>query len=152
MNTRTVRSKVVGPRFRHEVVSRDEWLIARKDLLTREKELTHLRDQLAAHRQALPWVKIGKQYVFDAPDGEVTLAELFDGRSQLFIKHFMMGPGQLTQCVGCWLEVDHVDGILPHLQNHDVSYVAVARAPIEEIETVRQRMGWRFRWASSFGS
>jgi len=136
----------------HEFVSREEWLIARRDLLKREKELTRLRDQLAAERRALPWMKIDKEYVFDAPEGEMTLAELFDGRSQLFIKHFMMAPGQLTQCVGCSLEVDHVDGILPHLENHDVTYVAVARAPIEEIEAVRKRMGWKFRWVSSYHS
>ena len=136
----------------HEVVSRSEWLIARKDLLKREKELTRLRDQLAAERRALPWVKIEKEYTFDGPEGEVTLAELFDGRSQLFIKHFMMAPGQQTQCVGCSLEVDHTEGILTHLENHDVIYVAVARAPIEEIEAVRKRMGWKFRWVSSYHS
>jgi predicted dithiol-disulfide oxidoreductase (DUF899 family) len=136
----------------HEIVSPAEWLVARRDLLRREKELTRLRDQLAVERRQLPWVKIDKKYVFDAPEGEVTLAELFDGRSQLFIKHFMMAPGQVTQCVGCSLEVDHIDGILPHLENHDVSYVAVARAPIEEIEVVRKRMGWKFRWVSSYHS
>src|SRR5207253_10215469 len=130
----------------HEIVSHTDWLIARRDLLKREKELTRLRDQLAAERRALPWMKIDKEYVFDAPEGEMTLAELFDGRSQLFIKHFMMAPGQLTQCVGCSLEVDHVDGILPHLENHDVTYVVVARAPTEEIQSVRKRMGWEFRW------
>jgi predicted dithiol-disulfide oxidoreductase (DUF899 family) len=136
----------------HEIVSPVEWLVARKDLLKREKELTRLRDQLSAERRALPWVKINKEYVFDTPEGEVTLAELFEGRSQLFMKHFMMAPGQMTQCVGCSLEVDHIDGILPHLENHDVTYVAVARAPIEEIEAVRTRMGWKFRWASSYHS
>lgn len=136
----------------HEIVSREDWLVARKDLLKREKELTRLRDQLSAERRALPWVKIDKQYIFDAPDGKVTLADLFEGRSQLFIKHFMMGPGQTTQCVGCSLEVDHIEGILVHLQNHDVSYVAVARAPIEEIEVVRKRMGWKFPWVSSYHS
>lgn len=136
----------------HEIVSRADWLVARRDLLTREKELTQLRDQLAAERRALPWVKIDKKYVFDAPEGEVTLAQLFDGRSQLFIKHFMLAPGQQTQCVGCSLEVDHVGGILPHLENHDLSYVAVARAPIQEIEAVQKRMGWKFRWVSSYRS
>jgi predicted dithiol-disulfide oxidoreductase (DUF899 family) len=136
----------------HEIVSRADWLVARKDLLKREKELTRLRDQLSAERRALPWVKIDKQYIFDAPDGKVTLADLFEGRSQLFMKHFMMGPGQTTQCVGCSLEVDHIEGILVHLQNHDVSYVAVARAPIEEIDVVRKRMGWKFRWVSSYHS
>jgi predicted dithiol-disulfide oxidoreductase (DUF899 family) len=136
----------------HEIVSQKEWLVARKDLLSKEKQLTRLRDKLAAERRALPWVKIEKEYVFDAPEGQVTLADLFDGRSQLFIKHFMMGPGQVTQCVGCSLEVDHVEGMLGHLEHHDVTYTVVARAPIEEIEAVRKRMGWRFRWVSSYHS
>ena len=152
MSTQTAILENADDLSDHEIVTREEWVIARKDLLKREKELTRLRDQLAAERRALPWVKIDKQYVFDAPEGEVTLAELFDGRSQLFIKHFMLGPGQKTQCVGCSLEVDHIDGILPHLENHDVTYVAVARAPIEEIEAVRKRMGWKFRWVSSYHS
>jgi predicted dithiol-disulfide oxidoreductase (DUF899 family) len=134
------------------VVSRDEWLQARTALLAKEKSFTHLRDQLSQEQRALPWVKVEKEYVFDAPSGKVTLAQLFNGRSQLFIKHFMMGPGQTAQCVGCSLEVDHVEGILEHLENHDVAYVAVARAPIEEIETVRRRMGWRFNWVSSYHS
>ena len=136
----------------HYVVSREEWVDARKALLTKEKALTQLRDQLAAERRALPWVRVEKPYVFDAPQGSVTLADLFDGRSQLFVKHFMMGPGQVGQCVGCSLEVDHLEGVLVHLQNHDVSYAVVARAPIEEIEAVRQRMGWRVRWVSSYHS
>ena len=152
MSTQTVILENADDLSDHEIVTREEWLIARKDLLKREKEFPRLRDQLAAERHALPWVKIDKEYIFDAPEGEVTLAELFDGRSQLFIKHFMLGPGQKTQCVGCSLEVDHIDGILPHLENHDVSYVAVARAPIEEIEAVRKRMGWKFRWVSSYHS
>jgi len=136
----------------HEIVSRAEWLVARKDLLKREKELTRQRDQLSAERRALPWVKIAKNYIFDTPQGKVTLADLFEGRSQLFLKHFMMGPGQTTQCVGCSLEVDHLEGILVHLQNHDVSYVAVARAPIDEIEAMRTRMGWKFPFVSSYHS
>lgn len=136
----------------HPVVSREEWIAAREALLVKEKELTALRDLLAAERRALPWVRVEKKYVFDAPEGKVTLADLFDGRSQLFMKHFMLGPGQAGQCVGCSLEVDHIDGLLVHLENHDVAYAVVARAPIEEIEAVRRRMGWRFRWVSSFGS
>jgi predicted dithiol-disulfide oxidoreductase (DUF899 family) len=136
----------------NRTVSRDEWNTARVALLAKEKELTRLRDRLAGERRALPWVKIEKQYIFDAPEGKVTLAELFDGRSQLFIKHFMMGPGTTGQCVGCSFEVDHVEGILVHLQNHDVTYAVVARAPIEEIEAVRKRMGWNFRWVSSHNS
>src|SRR5436305_15186917 len=131
----------IGQLSDHENVSRTDWLVARQDLLKREKELTRLRDQLSAERRALPWVKIDKEYVFDAPDGKVTLADLFEGRSQLFIKHFMMGPGQTTQCVGCSLEVDHIEGILFHLQNHDVSYAAVARAPIQQHDIVRNRLG-----------
>jgi predicted dithiol-disulfide oxidoreductase (DUF899 family) len=136
----------------HKIVSREEWVAARKALLAKEKEVMQLHDQLGVERRALPWVKIEKEYVFDAPAGKVTLADLFDGRSQLFIKHFMMGPGQVAQCVGCSLEVDHIEGVLEHLQNHDVTYTVVARAPIEEIEAVRKRMGWRFRWVSSFNS
>jgi predicted dithiol-disulfide oxidoreductase (DUF899 family) len=134
------------------IVSREEWLEARKVLMTKEKELTKLRDQLAADRRALPWVEVEKPYVFDGPHGKVTLADLFDGRSQLFLKHFMMAPGQVGQCVGCSLEVDHIEGLLVHLQNHDVSYAVVARAPIDEIEAVRRRMAWRFTWVSSFHS
>jgi predicted dithiol-disulfide oxidoreductase (DUF899 family) len=136
----------------HKIVSQAEWLVARKDLLKREKELTHLRDEITRHRLELPWVKVEKEYLFDALEGKVTLAELFDGRSQLFVKHFMMGPGAAHQCVGCSLEVDHVEGLLEHLENHDVTYVAVARAPIDEIEVVRKRMGWRFPWVSSYHS
>ena len=135
-----------------KIVSREEWVEARRPLLAKEKELTRQRDRLAAERRALPWVRVEKEYVFDGPQGPVTLADLFDGRSQLFLKHFMMGPGQVTQCVGCSLEVDHLEGILTHLQSHDLSYAVVARAPIEEIEAVRRRMGWRFPWVSSYRS
>src|SRR5215469_11665470 len=152
MSTQTVIPGIADQLSDHEVFSQAEWLVARKDRLRREKELTRLRDLLAAERRALPWVRIDKEYVFDAPAGEVTLAELFDGRSQLFIKHFMMAPGQETQCVGCSLEVDHVDGLLSHFENHDVTYAAVARARIEEIEAMRKRMGWKFRWVSSYHS
>lgn len=152
MSTQTTTLEKTDRLAEHEVVSRADWLVARRDLLKREKELTRLRDQLSAERRALPWVKVEKEYVFDAPEGETTLADLFAGRSQLFIKHFMMGPGQVTQCVGCSLEVDHLDGLLVHLENHDVSYVVVARATIEEIEVVRKRMDWRFRWVSSYHS
>src|SRR2546425_10436498 len=136
----------------NRIVSREEWLTARIALLAKEKELTRLRDRLSTERRTLPWVRVEKHYVFDGPSGKVTLADLFDGRTQLFIKHFMMGPGQTGQCVGCSFEVDHIEGILPHLENHDVSYAVVARAPIEEIEAVRKRMGWRFRWVSSYHS
>src|SRR5438093_10942498 len=136
----------------NRIVSREEWLTARIALLAKEKELTRLRDRLSTERRALPWIRVEKPYVFDGPEGKVTLADLFDGRSQLFIKHFMMGPGQVTQCVGCSFEVDHIAGVLVHLQNHDVTYAVVARAPIHEIEAVRKRMGWRFPWVSSYHS
>jgi predicted dithiol-disulfide oxidoreductase (DUF899 family) len=136
----------------HKIVSREAWLSERTALLAREKEFTRLRDQLSAERRALPWVKIEKTYVFETPAGKRTLAELFDGRSQLIVKHFMLAPGQKNPCVGCSFEVDHIDGILMHLEHNDVTYVAVARAPLAEIEAVRKRMGWRFPWVSSFGS
>jgi predicted dithiol-disulfide oxidoreductase (DUF899 family) len=136
----------------HKVVSPQEWLDARIELLVKEKELTRLRDAIAAQRRALPWVAIEKEYVFDAPEGPVTLSDLFDGRSQLIVKHYMMAPGQENPCVGCAFEADHVEGALVHLQNHDVSYAAIARAPIEEIEAFRQRMGWPFRFVSSYHS
>jgi predicted dithiol-disulfide oxidoreductase (DUF899 family) len=134
------------------IVSREEWLDARKALLAKEKEFTRRRDQLAAERRELPRVRVEKIYVFDGPNGKETLAELFDGRSQLIIKHFMLAPGQKDPCVGCSFEVDHIDGILVHLEHNDVTYVAVARAPLAEIEAVKKRMGWRFKWVSSFGS
>jgi predicted dithiol-disulfide oxidoreductase (DUF899 family) len=138
--------------MQHPIVSHDEWLGARKELLAREKELTRLRDQLAAERRALPWVKIEKPYGFDGPDGKETLADLFGGRSQLIIKHFMLGPGWTEGCVGCSFELDHIDGILVHLEHRDVSYVAVSRAPLTEIEAFKKRMGWRVKWVSSAGS
>jgi predicted dithiol-disulfide oxidoreductase (DUF899 family) len=136
----------------HPIVSPDEWLAARKQLLVKEKELTRLRDRLAAERRALPWVKIEKPYVFEGPGGKETLADLFDGRSQLIIKHFMLGPGWTEGCVGCSFELDHVDGILVHLEQRDVSYVAVSRAPLPEIEAFKERMGWHIKWVSSAGS
>ena len=138
--------------MQHRIVSRDEWIEARKQLLVKEKQLTERRDELSEERRALPWVRVEKSYVFDGPSGKVTLADLFAGRSQLFIKHFLLGPGQPGQCVGCSFEVDHVEGILVHLEHHDVSYAAVARATIEEIEAVRKRMGWRFTWVSSYAN
>lgn len=136
----------------HEVVSREQWLAARTALLVREKELTRARDRLNAERRALPWVKVEKTYSFDAPQGRVTLSDLFDGRSQLVINHFMFGPGWSEGCVGCSFGADHTDGALVHLEHHDVSMVAVSRAPLAEIEAFRKRMGWRFPWVSSFGS
>jgi predicted dithiol-disulfide oxidoreductase (DUF899 family) len=136
----------------NRIVTRDEWLTARKALLAKEKELTRLRDQVGAERRELPWVRVDKQYVFEGPAGKETLADLFDRRSQLIIKHFMLGPGWQEGCVGCSFEVDHIEGALVHLEHHDVSYVVVSRAPLPEIETFKKRMGWRFKWVSSYGS
>lgn len=138
--------------MRHEIVSRDRWLEARKVLLAEEKEMTRLRDRIAEKRRALPWVQLKKVYVFDTPNGHKSLSDLFEDRSQLIVKHFMLAPGQADPCVGCSFEVDHIDGVLAHIEHHDVSYVAVARAPLAEIEAVKKRMDWRFRWVSSFGS
>jgi predicted dithiol-disulfide oxidoreductase (DUF899 family) len=136
----------------HKVVSPDEWLAARKAHLANEKQLTRLYDQLRAERMALPWVRIEKTYLFDTASGQQTLAELFAGRSQLIVRHFMLGPDWDEGCVGCSFGADHVDGALLHVEHHDVSFVAVSRAPLAKIEAYRQRMGWRFRWVSSFGS
>jgi predicted dithiol-disulfide oxidoreductase (DUF899 family) len=134
------------------VVSRDEWVTERKILLTREKELTHLRDQVAQERRALPWVRIDKSYVFDAPDGRRTLAELFDGRRQLLVQHFMLAPGWDQGCPSCSFMADHTDGMNVHLAHRDVTLVAVSRAPLVDIERFRRRMGWQFKWVSSHGS
>jgi predicted dithiol-disulfide oxidoreductase (DUF899 family) len=137
---------------KHEPASQEQLLTARKALLAKEKELTWLRDRLSAERRELPWAKIEKQFFFDGSNGKETLADLFDGRSQLIVKHFMMAPGKPEGCVGCSFEVDHIGGALVHLQHHDVSYVVIARAPLDEIETFKKRMGWGFKWVSSFGS
>lgn len=135
-----------------QIVSRDEWIEARKRHLLKEKELTRLRDQLSAERRELPWVKVEKEYVFDTPDGKATLAELFAGRSQLIVQHFMLGPGWEEGCVGCSFVVDHVEGALVHLKHHDVKYVAISRAPLAEIEAYKKRMGWSLTWVSSLSS
>lgn len=136
----------------HQIASREEWLDARKALLREEKEFTRLRDRLSAARRALPWVKVEKTYVFDTPEGRQTLAELFAGRSQLVIQHFMLGPDWKEGCVGCSFGADHIDGALIHIEHHDVSFAAVSRAPLAEIEAYKKRMGWRFKWVSSHGS
>jgi predicted dithiol-disulfide oxidoreductase (DUF899 family) len=135
----------------HPVVSRDEWLAARTAHLAREKELTRLRDRVSAERRALPWVKVQKEYAFDGPGGRQTLAELFDGRSQLVVYHFMFGPGWEEGCDGCSFLADHIDGANLHLRHHDVAMVVVSRAPRADFEPFRRRMGWRFRWVSSHG-
>jgi predicted dithiol-disulfide oxidoreductase (DUF899 family) len=142
------RKKIELPR----VGTRTEWLAARKALLIREKQLTRGRDALNAERRALPMVRIEKDYLFDTPEGGKPLAELFDGRSQLIVNHFMLGPGWNEGCVGCSFLADHIDGALAHLEHHDVSLVVVSRAPLAEITRFKARMGWRFKWASSYRS
>ena len=135
-----------------KTVSRAEWLVARKKLLTKEKELTRARDALSAERRELPWVRVEKEYLFDTTDGEKSLADLFDGRSQLVVQHFMLGPGWTEGCVGCSFFADHVEGALVHLAHRDVTFVAISRAPVPEIESFKKRMGWRFSWVSSYRS
>jgi predicted dithiol-disulfide oxidoreductase (DUF899 family) len=134
------------------VVSRAEWLAARKEFLLKEKEFTHARDALSAERRRLPMVRIEKEYVFDGQKGKETLADLFDGRSQLIVYHFMLGPGWKEGCDGCSFLADHIDGANLHLAHHDVSLVVVSRAPLSEIAPFKKRMGWRFKWVSSYGS
>lgn len=136
----------------HATVSRDQWITHRLALLAREKELTHLRDQIARERRALPWVRVEKDYVFEGPQGRRTLAGLFEGRRQLLVQHFMFGPGWEQGCPSCSFMADHTDGMQLHLQNRDVTLVAISRAPLAEIERFRLRMGWRFNWLSSHGS
>lgn len=138
--------------MKHDIVSHDEWIRARKALMSWEKQHTKERDALAQARRDLPWCRIEKPYRFMTTDGEQTLADLFAGKRQLFVKHMMQGPGQDWQCVGCSLEIDHMTGILPHFQSHDVTYVVIARAPIEELEAVRRRMDWPVRMVSAYGT
>jgi predicted dithiol-disulfide oxidoreductase (DUF899 family) len=136
----------------HRIVSREEWTAARKKLLAKEKEATRLRAQLSAERRQLPWVKVGKDYSFDTPDGRKSLADLFGGRSQLVIYHFMFGPDWQEGCPSCSFIADHLDGTLPHLAARDVTLVMVSRAPLAKIEAFKKRMGWRSQWVSSTGT
>ncbi|MEH6418175.1 DUF899 domain-containing protein [Pseudomonas sp. CGJS7] len=136
----------------HPVVSRPRWLEARIALLAREKELTRLQDQIARERRALPWLRVEKDYLFDTLQGPRRLAELFDGRSQLLIQHFMFAPGWEQGCKSCSYMADHNDGANLHLAQRDVTLVAVSRAPLADIERFRQRMQWKFPWVSSHGS
>jgi predicted dithiol-disulfide oxidoreductase (DUF899 family) len=138
--------------MQHKVVSQDQWLAARQALLAKEKEFTKARDALSAQRREMPWVKIDKCYVFEGPNGRETLAGLFGGKSQLIVYHFMLGPGWVQGCPSCSLLADHFDGAIAHLAQRDVTMLAVSRAPLAEIEAYRKRMGWRFKWMSSFGS
>jgi predicted dithiol-disulfide oxidoreductase (DUF899 family) len=133
----------------HSTGTRDEWLEARLDLLKAEKEVTHQSDDLARRRRELPWVRVDKEYVFDTEDGEAKLADLFRGRSQLIIYHFMYGPDWDEGCPSCSGVADGFDETHLHLQNHDVAFTAVSRAPLEKLLAYRKRMGWSFPWASS---
>jgi predicted dithiol-disulfide oxidoreductase (DUF899 family) len=137
------------PTETRRIVSRAEWLTARMRLLEREKELTRQRDEVSRQRRELPWVKVEENYVFDGPHGKVTLAELFDCRSQLIVYHFMFGPEWKEGCPSCSFMSDQVDGALPHLAARGVSYVTVSRAPLAQIQAFQARMGWRFKWVSS---
>src|SRR3989475_10819585 len=140
-------------KIKHQkVVSEAEWLKARKKLLAKEKKFTRLRDQLSGERRNLPWVKVDKRYVFDGPKGKETLADLFDGRSQLIVYHFMFGPGWEEGCPSCSFVSDHVDAARQHFEHHDISYVAISRAPLAELLPYKDRMGWTFRWYSSNGN
>lgn len=136
----------------HKIASRDDWLAARKWHLAREKELTRLRDEVMAERRELPWVKVEKEYRFDTIEGSRTLADLFDGRSQLIVQHFMFAPDWREGCIGCTFGADHIDGANQHLMHHDVTYVAVSRAPLEKLVAYKKRMGWKFPWVSSANS
>ncbi len=134
---------------RHKVVSRAEWTKARKALLVKEKKFSRERERLAEERRKLPWVKVDQDYVFDGPSGQETLAQLFGRKSQLVVYHFMFGPGWKEGCPHCSFWADHYDGMLPHLGERDVSFVAVSRASLAEIRPFQKRMGWSFKWVSS---
>src|ERR1700728_2407184 len=134
----------------HKVVSREEWLTARKELLEAEKALTRRSDELAQRRQELPWVQISKDYRFETDEGKAVLADLFRGRSQLLIYHFMFGPDYTAGCPSCSAIADGYDGSVVHLANHDVTLCAVSRAPLAKLQAYKRRMGWSFPWASSF--
>ena len=135
-----------------KVVSRKEWIAARKKLLAKEKKFSKLRDQLHRQRRELPWVKIEKEYVFDTPQGRRTLADLFGGKSQLIVYHFMFGPGWKDGCAHCSFWADHFDSANLHLGARDTALVVISRAPLKEIAPFKKRMGWKFAWASSFGN
>jgi predicted dithiol-disulfide oxidoreductase (DUF899 family) len=135
-----------------KVVSPNEWLAARKQLLAKEKEFTRLRDELSRQRREMPWEKVEKQYVFEGAKGKETLADLFDGRSQLLVYHFMFGPGWEQGCPSCSFLGDSFDGITIHIAQRDTSFVAISRATLPEIEAFKKRMGWKFNWVSSNGN
>jgi len=136
----------------HKVVSHDDWIAARKAYLVEEKAFSRARDELSRKRRELPWETVEKNYVFDGPNGKQTLADLFGEKSQLIVYHFMLGPGWEAGCPSCSLLADHFDGGVIHLAQRDVAFVVISRAPLPEIEKFKRRMGWKFKWVSSFGS
>jgi len=136
----------------HRIVTREEWLAARNELLVREKELTRRGDQLAAERRALPWVPIEKEYRFETDDGPRSLRDLFDGRSQLIVYHFMFGPAYAAGCPVCSSAADTFNGARPHMNARNVTFTCISRAPLEKLQAYKRRMGWSFPWASSYGS
>ncbi|HTD02328.1 thioredoxin family protein, partial [Undibacterium sp.] len=148
MNTTIAEARTVN----HPVVSSELWVSERKKLLAREKELMRLHDQIARERRALPWARVEKNYAFDTHEGRRSLADLFEGRRQLLVQHFMFGPGWEQGCPSCSFMADHTDGMNVHLAQRDITLVAISRAPLADIERFRRRMGWQFRWVSSHGS
>jgi predicted dithiol-disulfide oxidoreductase (DUF899 family) len=152
MNATTPTSERRNQISEHPIVSPEQWTPLRKELLRKEKELTRLRDRLNAERRELPWVRVERNYFFEAPGGKVSLADLFGGRSQLVIYHFMFGPDWNEGCPSCSFVSDHIDGTLAHLAARDVTMVMVSRAPLAKIEAFKKRMGWRFVWVSSYDS
>lgn len=138
--------------MKSNIATGEEWLSARLELLEAEKDLVRHSDEVARQRRQLPRVKVDKVYTFDTPEGKNTLADLFEGRSQLLVQHFMFGPGWKQGCPSCSFMADHTDGMTVHLANRDVTFVAISRAPLDEIERFRRRMGWQFTWVSSFDS
>jgi predicted dithiol-disulfide oxidoreductase (DUF899 family) len=136
----------------HRVVSHDEWVEARRQHLAREKEFTRLRDQLSQERRELPWVKVEKHYVFDGPKGKESLVDLFEGRHQLVVQHFMFDPSWDEGCKSCSFWIDNFDGITVHLEHRDVTYVAISRAPYAALQAYKKRMGWRVKWLSSYNN
>ena len=152
MRNQRKENPMTATQTQHQVVSREEWLKARRAHLEAEKELTRRRDELSRQRRQLPWERVGKKYVFEGPNGPETLADLFAGRSQLILYHFMLGPNWEEGCKSCSFLADHFDAPQIHLAHRDVRLAVVSRAPMPRIEAFQRRMGWRFHWVSAFGT
>lgn len=147
-----MEKEMVSQLSTHKVVTKEQWEAEYKEYLKGAKEFTRLYDKKKAERRQLPWTRVEKNYVFDGPNGKIALADLFEGRSQLVVQHFMFGPDDKEGCVGCSFTADHVDGARQHFEHNDLSYVAVSRAPISKLLEYKNRMGWDFNWVSSFES